>query len=227
MKGDSLMIYKCPYCNNTHYFDNRIIDSTPHYFVTPQYYYQPHTNSSPDLWYRNPDEYQQGTDTEWSTAIYHNESELELEPITERRMELLLDVTSTYGWSHKGHSSWGGNWGVRAVNEATEEIRNTVARMVNLKQLETFTQKDLKSSLDVAGAKGKDSASIKIGWAQSKSSTEQMNWINQNNFLIDVRDVSIIPGTSWTKTKKDPWTGKGKWEASARMQYRLLIWGNV
>ena len=218
------MMYRCPHCNNTYYFDNRNIYSTPHYLVTPQYYCQPHPNSSPDLWYRDPCECQQGTDTEWSTTAYHNEPELE--PITERAMKLLADVTSTYGWNHEGHQSWGGRWGIRAVNEATEEIRNTVARMVNLKQLETFTKKDLKSSLDVAGAKGKDSASIKIGWAQSKSSTDQMNWINQNNFLIDVRDVHIVPGTDWSKTTKD-WTGKRRWQASALMQYRLLIWGNA
>jgi len=224
-EGDSLMIYRYPYCNNTHYFDNRNIYSIPHYFVTPQYYYhlQPYPNST-NLLYRDPCEYQQGTDTEWSATIYNDEPELR--SIDERRMKLLLNETFTYGWSHRGAQSWGAKWGIRAVNEATEEIQDSIARMVNLKQLETFTKKDLKSSLDIAGAKDKDSASIKIGWAENKSPIEQMNWVNQNNLLVDIRDVEIVPGTDWSTPKND-WMGSHVWKASALMRYRLLIWGNA
>lgn len=142
------------------------------------------------------------------------------------RMKLMLDQTFTYGWSHSGVQSWGANWGIHAVNQAAEQIRTSIAMMVNLQQLEVFTGKDLKSAIDVAGSEGMESSSIKIGWKKDMSTTEQMNWINRNNFLIDVSDVRIVPGTMWSKTETD-WQGRRSWKASATMQYRLRIWGRA
>ncbi|PAW37952.1 hypothetical protein CKQ70_30015 [Bacillus toyonensis] len=194
------------------------------YLITSPEYYQhlePYFNST-NLIYQDPYQYQQETGTEWFPTIYHNEPGLR--PTTEKKMKLLLDQTFTYGWSHSGVQSWGANWGVNAVNQASEQIRDSIARMVNLKQLETFTKKNIKSALDVESIQDKTSSSIKIGWKQAKSSTEQMNWVNQNNFLIDVSDVKIVPGTMWSKTEKD-WLGRRKWNASATMEYRLRIWG--
>ena len=221
--GDSLVIYRCLHCNNMHYFYNHNIYSTPNYFVTPQYYYHlyPYPNST-ELLYRDPCEYQQGTNTEWSATIYHDEPELRI--TAERRMKLLLDKPFTYRWAYRGGQSWGANWKRKAVNNATEQIRTSIAKMVNLKQLEVFTKSDLKSLLDVSATKGKDSALVKIGWAEDKSTTEQVNWVNQNNLLIDVRDVEIVPGTEWIHKN---WLGSHTWKVSATMQYSLRIYGNV
>ncbi|MGG3799961.1 hypothetical protein [Metabacillus fastidiosus] len=204
----------------------------PPYYYPPHYPYYPYYPSygyqypqrhfdSTDLLYEDQFEYQQGTGTELSETIYHDEP-----GSRQQGMKLLLDQPFTYGWSHSGVQSWGGNWQQNAVNQAAEQIRNSIGMMVNLKQLESFTKKDLKSALDVAGATSKISSSMKIGWKQDKSSTEQTNWVNQNNLLIDVSDVRIVPGTAWSKTEVN-WKGERKWKASATMQYRLRIWGKA
>ena len=139
-------------------------------------------------------------------------------------MGLLLETTGEYGWSHKGHDSWGDNWGVNACNEALEQIRGRIREMVNLRELETFSNSNLKNSLGIDGAVAKDSASLKIATSYDKSDQEQVHWVNENNFLVDVANVRIKPGTGWTDTSQD-WQGRRKWEASATMQYDLRIYG--
>ena len=140
-------------------------------------------------------------------------------------MELVLELSNReYGWGHSGVESWGGNWHARAKNEALEQIRTRIASMVNMKELETFTGTDIKRELDAEGAKGKDSASIKIGYSEGKSEQEKLRWVNENNFLIDISDVSIKPGSDWTKTKK-PFGKPRTWQASATMVYALRIYG--
>lgn len=139
-------------------------------------------------------------------------------------MKLLLETTGEYGWSHEGHSSWGDDWHRMACNEALEQIRTRIASMVNLKELETFTNQDLKNNLNVEGAFSKDSSSFKIGSAHDKSKEEKQRWLNENNFLIDVSDVSVKPNTDWTKTEKN-WKGERTWKASATLLYRVRIFG--
>jgi hypothetical protein len=138
-------------------------------------------------------------------------------------MKLLLELKSQeYGWGHSGHASWGGNWGVRAKNEALEQIRTKIASMVNLKELETFTKKDLKKDLNLEGDK---SGKAKIGLSDSKSNEEKLKWVNENNFLIEVSDVSIKPGTEYTRTRGGGPGRSRSWSASATMLYTLRIYG--
>ncbi|MFC1836695.1 hypothetical protein ACFL2Q_18550 [Thermodesulfobacteriota bacterium] len=140
------------------------------------------------------------------------------------RMRLLLDITGEYGWSHKGHESKGGNWGRWACNQSLEQIRGRIASMTNLQELESFTSRDLKNSVDAAGKFSSDSVEIKIAGKHAMSSVDQSRWVNRNNLLIDVGDVRIKPGTDWTKTSQN-WKGERSWEASATMLYRLRIFG--
>lgn len=139
-------------------------------------------------------------------------------------MKLLHKDTFEYGWGHSGVESWGGNWHARARNEALEQIRRTVAKMVNLKELETFVKKDIKGSGGLEGSSGEDSSSVKISASGEKSTEERERWVNQNNYLINVENVRIKPGTDWTKTKKT-WDGKRSWKASATMLCDLEIYG--
>jgi hypothetical protein len=141
-------------------------------------------------------------------------------------MKLLLEITGEYGWTHSGVESWGGKWHVKACTVALEEIRKRLASMVNLKELETFSKQDIKSSLNIEGAKGKDSTSLKIGSGHDKSDEEREHVVNENNFLIDVSDVNIKPNTDYSKGKDERSTGGVRsWNASATMQYRVRIFG--
>lgn len=139
-------------------------------------------------------------------------------------MKQLYKGTFEYGWGHSGVESWGGNWHARACNEALEQIRTSVARMVNLKELETFAKKDLKGSVAGEGSEGTDSSSFKVAVSGEKSMEERQRWVNENNFLIDVKNVRIKPGTDWTKTRNDPIRGRS-WKASATMLCDLEIHG--
>ena len=139
-------------------------------------------------------------------------------------MKLLHEGTFEYGWGHSGVSSWGSNWHVRACNEALEKIRRAVAKMVNLKELETFVKKDLKGSAGFEGSSGEDSSSIKISASGDKSTEERERWVNQNNYLIDIKNVRIKPGSDWTQSEKN-WKGERTWKASATMFCDLQIYG--
>ena len=139
-------------------------------------------------------------------------------------MKLLYEGTFEYGWNHSGVESWGGNWDRRACNEALEQIRRTVAKMVNLKELETFVKKDLKGSFAGEESQKQDSSSLKISLSGEKSTQEKEHWVNQNNYIIDVKNVRIKPGSDWSKTKKN-WDGKRSWKASATMLCDLQIYG--
>ena len=72
--------------------------------------------------------------------------------------------------------------------------------------------------------KNKASNTIKIGTSQDKRKADKTIWVNENNFLIDVKNVRIKPGTDWTKSSKN-WKGENSWEASATMLYDLRIFG--
>jgi len=100
--------------------------------------------------------------------------------------------------------------------------------MVNLGQLETFTKKDVSQS--ISGAYSYPN-SAKIAASQSKSGTEATNWVNANNLLINVTNVTIKPGTAFSKTTKNPdfpiGNGARSWFASATMIYTYEIWGKA
>jgi hypothetical protein len=138
---------------------------------------------------------------------------------------LLFSDTSEYGWHHKGVRSWGSNWGTRAVNEALEQIRTRIASMVNLKELEVELKKSGSKGFDLSGGSTKKGdLNGKIALSSSKSSEQRTIWVNENNYLVDVNNVRIKPGTEWTKTEKSL-DGKRRWEASATMLYDVEIYG--
>jgi hypothetical protein len=150
-----------------------------------------------------------------------------LESEEAKTLELLLELSGReYGWFHSGIESWGSNWHVKAKNVALEEIRTRVASMVNLKELETFTNTDIKHDLEAEGTKDKSSTSIKIGYSEGRSEEDKLRWVNENNFLIDISDVNIKPGSDYTKTRK-PFGKPRTWEASATMTYTLHIYGKA
>jgi hypothetical protein len=137
-------------------------------------------------------------------------------------MKLLYEGTFEYGWSHSGVRSWGGNWGIRAQNEALEKIRRKVSTMVNLQELETFVKKDLNRSISGEGSVKK---SFKISASDSMSSEDKERWVNRNNLLINISDVRIKQGTDWTKTRDERPLGGRHWDASATMLCDLKIYG--
>lgn len=139
---------------------------------------------------------------------------------------LLYRGSSEFGWSHSGVRSWGGNWGVRAQNEALEQIKTRIASMVNLRQLDEFTHSNLTRKIDASGQYSEAIVSGKISLAESKDATSQSRWVNGNNFLIDVRNVRIKPGTDYSKTHDGgPFGGGRSWEASATMIYDYEVYG--
>lgn len=77
-------------------------------------------------------------------------------------MELLLETTGEFGWSHKGHDSWGDNWGVKACNEALGQISGRIREMANLRELETFSQSSLKDDLALNGVVAKDDRVVEV-----------------------------------------------------------------
>ena len=140
-------------------------------------------------------------------------------------MKQLYEGTFEYGWSHKGVKGWGANWHRHARNIALEQIRKKIATMVNLKELETLAKKDLKQSLIGKGSKGKTGDSISISLSKDKSKEDQVRWLNENNYLIDIKNVQIIAGTDYTKsTDERPLRGR-TFMASATMQVDLRIYG--
>jgi hypothetical protein len=136
----------------------------------------------------------------------------------------LLETTGEYGWSHEGHASWGGNWGVNACNEALGQISGHIREMANLRELETFSNSSLKDDLGLNGVVAEDSASLMLTTSVDKNNQEQVHWVNQNNFIVIVQNVRIKPGTDWSDTSQN-WKGERTWKASATMQYDLRIWG--
>ena len=132
---------------------------------------------------------------------------------------LLYRGTASYGWSHRGHASWGSNWQANAKNVAREEIRRMLASMVNLRDLDRVTGG--QSSRAISGAGGGGTG--RLAYADSKSRTERERWINGNNYLISiVGPVRLTNG--WTKTSQS-WTGKRNWQASATITYTYEIHG--
>lgn len=139
-------------------------------------------------------------------------------------MELLLETTGEYGWSHKGHAPWD-DWQVNACNEALGQISGHIRAMANLKELETFSHSSLKDGLELNGVVAEDNASLKLFSNVDENNEEQVRWVNQNNFIVIVENVRIKPGTDWSRYERNQWTGERTFEASATVQYDLRIWG--
>ncbi len=140
-------------------------------------------------------------------------------------MKLLYEGTFEYGWSHSGITSWGANWHVNACNIALEQIRRRVASMVNLKELEAFVKTDLKRDIAGEGSESEDSSSFKISHSENKSNEWKENWVNENNYLIDVKNVRIKSGTDWADGEDNRPFGGRTWNASATMECDLQISG--
>lgn len=139
-------------------------------------------------------------------------------------MKLLHEAPFEYGWKHSGVESWGKHWHRRAVAVAYEQIRAKIASMVNLKELERFTKKDLSGKLGVTSTSTQDSSSLGVEFGGNKSDEERLRLVKENFFLVDVRNVRIKPGTDWSKTR-DHWLRGRSWKASAVMLCDLLIYG--
>lgn len=142
----------------------------------------------------------------------------------DNEMKQLLSITFEYGWGHSGVESWGGNWQVRACNEALEQIRTRVAMMTNLGELETFSKSDIDQKLDAKYTSGKSASSIEIGLGNKQNEEAKEKWVNANNLVIAVDNVQIKDGTAWTKTKDHPFRGRS-WVASATMLCDIKIYG--
>eukprot|EP00921_Rhytidocystis_pertsovi_P017919 GHVQ01028143.1.p1 GENE.GHVQ01028143.1~~GHVQ01028143.1.p1 ORF type:complete len:278 (-),score=11.21 GHVQ01028143.1:366-1199(-) len=141
--------------------------------------------------------------------------------------QLLYRGTSEFGWSHSGVQGWGSSWGRRARNEALGQIQRRIASMVNLGELNTFTKRDNNQAIKSAGKGTYGYGEGKLAWASSKSSVDQQRWVNRNNFLIDVSNVRIKPGTDYSKTRGGSFPSfKRSWHASATMIYNYAIYGN-
>ncbi len=121
--------------------------------------------------------------------------------------------------------SWGSGWETAAVSDALGKIQTNIASMVNLGQLETFTRKDISTSISGEYTYPK---SVKIAFSQNKSSADATKWVNANNLLINVKNVRIKPGTAYTKTTQEPpppfGSGARQWKAWATMLYTYEIW---
>ena len=137
--------------------------------------------------------------------------------------ELLYRGTARYGWSHKGVESWGGNWQVRAKNEALEAIRTRIASMVNWQQFYEFTGKNHASDFSGSGWGTAGAGGGSIKYAQSMNRTQQQQWVNRNNYLIDILSIRAVPGTAYSKTTSKH--GKRKWIASLQLEYTYAIYG--
>jgi len=96
--------------------------------------------------------------------------------------------------------------------------------MVNLQQLETFTNSNFSTSIKASGAGTYGYGQGSIAYAGSKNTAEQVRWVNGNNFLINVKAVRIKPGTDWSKGSQN-WKGERTWKAAATMIYEYEVYG--
>ncbi|MGB3218653.1 MAG: hypothetical protein WBD79_14740, partial [Anaerolineae bacterium] len=117
-------------------------------------------------------------------------------------IELLCQKSGEQSWYHKGHARWD-NWEVAACNEALDQIRGRVNQSMNLRQLETFTNSNLRDSLGVGLDVSDDSVSFKLATSEDRNNQAYVSWVNANNFLVEVANVRIKPGSAWSRLQQN------------------------
>ena len=139
---------------------------------------------------------------------------------------ILYEGTAEYGWSHSGSQSWGGNWTANARNIVISKIRKEIGSMVNLRQLDSYVGKNVSRSITGAGRGTYGYGEGSLSYVGGKSSVQKQRWLNGNNYLIDVANVRLKPGTAYSKTKGDFWGNSKSWDASATFLYDYRVYGN-
>ena len=138
----------------------------------------------------------------------------------------------THPFHHRGHQSEGPLWHNWALNRARQQLHAEYSRTLTFRSLVEkyhFTaeeERTVRQKLDVVGTAGgvagafsHDSA-VTCRWKGERQG--QAEYASTKGFELEVTEMSIVPGTDRTHTKKNK-MGERTWQCACTIRYTLIM----